>query len=59
MKYIAVEIRIVEYMDENGVAHEMRVNNPAEPLPPNSVRNVYDSANQRYVCYEPGDVLPD
>lgn len=54
MKYIPVIVDIVEFDGE-----KMTVNNPVEPLPVDSIRNVFDAANNRYICYEPGDKLPD
>lgn len=57
MKFIAVEVVTVTYTDGEG-EHEMQVNHPAEPLPVDSVRNVFDAVNMWYVCYGAGDELP-
>lgn len=47
----------VDVVDEEGKPSKCAV--PVEPLPVDSVRNVYDGERNHYVCYENGDKLPE
>ena len=57
MKIIKVSTVIVSIPDGEGGTFPISVNVPEEPLPLDSVKNVYDAALGGYIVYREGDVV--
>jgi hypothetical protein len=57
MKIIKVSTVVVNISDGEGGTFPISVNVPEEPLPLDSVKNVYDAALGGYIVYQDGDVF--
>lgn len=57
MKIIKVSTVVVNIPDGDGGTLSISVNVPEEPLPLDSVKNVYDAALGGYIVYQDGDVF--
>lgn len=57
MKFINVVRSVSKGLDDNGNVVDVDVIVPDEMLPTDSLRNVYDASNNRYIVYEKGDQL--
>lgn len=57
MKIIKVSTVVVNISDGEGGTLPVSVNVPEEPLPLDSVKNVYDADLGGYIVYQDGDVF--